>query len=88
MSIKTLPCLALADLEVFKIVETNVSNIGYGGIFKQMDGNHERLVSFTSRTWNNVQLNYNTIQKEILSIVLYISKFQDDLFNQEFLLIV
>ena len=29
--------------------------------------------------------NYSTIKKEILSIVLCISKFQDDLLNQKFL---
>ena len=29
--------------------------------------------------------NYNTIKKEVLSIVLCISKFQDDLLNQKFL---
>ena len=36
--------------------------------------------------WNNAQLNYSTIKKEILSIVLCISKFQSDLLNQKFLL--
>ena len=30
----TLPCLALVDLKAFKIVETDASNIGYGGIIK------------------------------------------------------
>ena len=49
-------------------------------------GSTERLVRYTSRTWNNAQLNYSTIKKEILSIVLSISKFQVDLLNQEFLL--
>ena len=44
------------------------------------------MVRFTSGTWNHAQLNYSTIKKEILSIVLCISKFQDDLLNQEFLL--
>ena len=44
------------------------------------------MVRYTSRTWNNAQLNYSTIKKEILSIVLSISKFQVDLLNQEFLL--
>ena len=39
--VKTLPCLALADPEAFKIVETDASDIGYGGILKQRDGNHE-----------------------------------------------
>ena len=76
-----LPCLALANPEVFKIVEIDTPDIDYGRILKQKDGNHEKLIRYTSRTWNNATLNYNTIKKEILSIVLCISKFQDDLLN-------
>ena len=68
------------------IVETDASDIGFGGILKQRSNNQELLVRFTSGTWNHAQLNYSTIKKEILSIVLCISKFQDDLLNQEFLL--
>ena len=82
--VKNLPCLT--NTEAFKIVETNASDIGYGGIRKQRDGNHEMLVRYTSRTWNITELIHNTIKKDILSIVLCISKFQDDLLNQEFLL--
>ena len=33
--VKTLPCLALADPTAFKIVETDASDNGYGGILKQ-----------------------------------------------------
>ena len=62
--VKTLPCLALANPKVFKIVEIDASNIGYGGILKQKDGNQEKLVRYTSRTWNNVKLNYSTIKKK------------------------
>ena len=58
-----MPCLALANPEAFKIVETDASGIGYGGILKQNDGNQERLVSLTLGTWNNAQLNYSTIKK-------------------------
>ena len=85
--VKTLPCLALANPEAFKIVETNALDIGYGGILKQRDdSNQERLIRYTSRIWGSAQINYNIIKKEVLSIVLCISKFQDDLLNQEFLL--
>ena len=62
-----------------------LQKIGYGGILKQKDGNNERLIRFTIGTWNQAQLNYNTIKKEILSIVLCISKFQDNLLNKNFL---
>ena len=63
--VKTLPCLALADPETFKIVEIDALDIGYGGILKQKYGNQKRLVKFTSGTWNNAQLNYITIKIKI-----------------------
>ena len=44
------------------------------------------IVQFTSAHWNDCQKNYSTIKKEILSIVLCISKFQSDLLNKKFLL--
>ena len=39
--VKTLPCLALADSEAFKIVEIDASDIDYGGILNQKNGNFE-----------------------------------------------
>ena len=48
--VKTLPCLALADPKAFKIVETDASNIGYGGILKQRIDNQEKLVRYTLGT--------------------------------------
>lgn len=70
------------------IVETNASDIGYGDILKQkiLGGKKEDLVRFVSGLWLGPQKNYSTIKKEILSIVLCISKFQDDLYNKSFLL--
>ena len=86
--VKCLPCLVLCDPKAFKIVETDASDIGYGGILKQRTSNNsnEQIFCFTSKHWNNAQLNYSTIKKEIFAIVLCISKFQSDLLNQLFLL--
>jgi hypothetical protein len=86
--VKCLPCLALANPKYFKIVETDASNIGYGGILKQIipETSKEVLVRFTSGKWNNTQTKYSTIKKEMLSIIKCISKFQSDLLNQKFLL--
>ena len=69
-----------------KIVETDASDIGYGGILKQLHNNKECIVQFTSGHWNKAEKNYSTIKKEILSIVKCISKFQSDLLNQFFFL--
>jgi len=69
------------------IVETDASDIGYGGILKQRVGSQkEQLVRFHSGLWHGPQQKYSTIKKEILPIVLCISKFQDDLFIKKFLL--
>ena len=85
-TVKEIPCLHLADPHAFKIVETDASDIGYGGILKQSKDNKEQIVQFISKHWNDYQKNYSTIKKEILVIVLSISKFQGDLLNQKFLL--
>ena len=86
--VKTLPCLGVPTVDAFKIVETNASDISYGGILKQRVSpeSSKQIVRFYSGIWNDAQLNYSTIKKEILSIVLCISKFQNDLLNQKFLL--
>ena len=86
--VKTLPCLGIPTINAFKIVETNAPDIGYGGILKQrvfLDS-FEQIVCFYFGIWNTTQLNDSTIKKEILFIVLCISKFQSDLLNQKFLL--
>ena len=44
------------------------------------------LVRFHSGIWSDSQRNYSTIKKEILSIEICISKFQDYLYNKKVLL--
>ena len=84
--VKTLHCLGIPTVGALKIVETDALDIGYGGILKQRvsSGSLEQIVHFYFGIWNSAQLNYNTIKKEILSIVLCISKFQSDLLKQKF----
>ena len=86
--VKNLPCLGISNPDFFMIVETDASDIGYGGILKQRKDpkSTEQLVRYYSGTWNSAQKNYSTIKKEVLAIVLCITKFQDDLVNKEFLL--
>ncbi|GAV68950.1 hypothetical protein CFOL_v3_12453, partial [Cephalotus follicularis] len=83
---KEIPCLHLASPLIFKIIETDASDIGYDGILKQLINDKEQLVQYTSGTWNNAQRNYATVKKEILAIVLCVQKFQSDLLNQNFLI--
>ena len=83
-----MPCLGIPLVDAFKIVETDASDIGYGGTLKQRISpeSSEQIIRFYFGIWNNTQLNYSTIKKDILSIVLCILKFQSDLLNQNFVL--
>ncbi|GAV92163.1 hypothetical protein CFOL_v3_35544, partial [Cephalotus follicularis] len=83
---KEIPCLHLASPLAFKIVESDASDIDYGGILKQLINNNEQLIQYNSGTWNNAQKNYATIKKEILAIVLCVQKLQSDLLNKKFLI--
>ena len=60
-----MPCLGIPTVNAFKIVETNASDIGYGGILKQYVSLDltEQIVRFYSRVWNNAQINYSTIKR-------------------------
>ena len=86
--VKQLPCIVIPSPNTFKIVETDNSEIGYGGILKQVAKNDtkEQIVRFYYGFWSATQQNHSTIKKEILSIILCVSKFQNDLFNQQFLI--
>ena len=67
-------------------METDVSDIGYGGILKQSLDKKESIVFFHSRIWNSTQKNYSTVKGEILSIVLCVQKFQSDLINKNYVI--
>ena len=85
--VKKLLCLDIPDPSAFLIVETDASELGYEGILKQKisHDSKEQIVRYHSGIWHASQQKYSTIKKEILSIVLYLQKFQDDLFNKKFL---
>ena len=50
--VKELPCLGILHLEAFPIIETDASNIGYGGIHKQNFENKISIVRFHSGIWS------------------------------------
>lgn len=85
-AVKSIPCLSFLDPTASIILETNALDISFGGVLKHISkmSNQEQLVKFHSGVWTAPQRNYSAIKKEILLIVLCISKFQDDLINKEF----
>ena len=83
--VKEFSCLGIFHPKAVPIIETDASNIGYGGILKQDFANKISIVRFHSDIWSGPQENYSTVKKEILAIVLCIQKFQSDVFNKKFL---
>ena len=75
--VKQLPFIVIPSPNTFKIVKADASDIGYGGILKQVAKNDtkEQIVRFHFGSWSTTQQNYNTIKKEIFSIILCVSKF-------------
>jgi hypothetical protein len=61
-----LPCLGIPSNNAFKIVETNASKIGFGGILKQVvsPGSPEQIVRFHSRSWNDLQFEERFFQSQ------------------------
>ncbi|KAH1257104.1 Enzymatic polyprotein [Glycine max] len=86
LKVQSIKCPYLPVSQTFKIVETDTSHIGYGGILKQRVNTQENVIAYTSKHWNSGQLKYSTVKKKVLAIVLCISKFQSDLLNQKFLI--
>ena len=84
--VQKLLCLFICHPNAPKIVETDASELGFGGILKQNIDGKEYLVRYVSGSWNDTQQKYSTVKKEILAIVLTIQKLQDDLINQKFIL--
>jgi hypothetical protein len=80
--------LGIPSDNTFKIVEIDASKISYRGILEQIvsPGSPKQIVRFHSGSWNNAQINYSTIKKEILFVVLCITQF--DLLNKKFLLCI
>ncbi|CAN1262230.1 hypothetical protein LINPERPRIM_LOCUS11202 [Linum perenne] len=86
MRVKELLCLSILHPDAFKIVETDASNLGCGGTLKQIHNNKEQLVRYTSGVWQGLRVNYSTVKKGVLSIVLCVQKFESDLINKKFLI--
>jgi len=61
-----------------------ISKLGYQDILKQVQNNKGQILQFSFAHWNYCQKNYFNIKK--LSIVLCITKFQNNLLKQKFIL--
>ena len=64
--VKTLSCLGIPFPDSFKIIQTDASEFGFGGILLQKthSDSPEQIVRYHSGTWKSAQKNYSTIKKK------------------------
>ena len=88
--VRHLPILYVASDELFKIVDFDASDHGWGEILKQVKAGrskpHEEIMQFASRTWLDNEKNYATIDKEIKAALNAINKFEIYLINKKIIL--
>jgi hypothetical protein len=64
---------------------TDASDYAIGSVLEQLDDNNQRRpVAYASRTLNDAERNYSTIEKELLAIVWSVKHFRPYLYGRKF----
>lgn len=69
------------------LVTTDASHYAIGGVLSQGEIGTDLPIAYTSRTLQNAEINYSTIEKGLLAIVYCVKQFRPYLCGREFILI-
>lgn len=78
------PILQYPDFNRPFILTTDASNVAIGAVLSQGPIGSDKPISYASRTLNDSELNYSTIEKELLAIVWATKYFRPYLFGRKF----
>ena len=81
------PILQYPDFSRDFILTTDASNVAVGAILSQGTIGTDKPVCYASRTLNESEINYSTIEKELLAIVWATKYFRPYLFGRKFKII-
>jgi hypothetical protein len=85
-----LPLLHISDDDLYKIVEKDASNIGWGAVLKQIKNHNEiriqEIVQFSSGLWQPSEKKNSALDKEIKASLNAVHKFEIFLINKMFLI--
>lgn len=77
------PILAYPDFSKQFILTTDASDFALGGVLSQMHDGKEHPICYASRTLNDHEVNYSTIEKELLAIVWTTKYFRPYIFGRK-----
>lgn len=78
------PILQYPDFNKEFILTTDASNLAIGAVLSQGQIGSDKPISYASRTLNSSEINYSTIEKELLAIVWATKYFRPYLFGRKF----
>ena len=78
------PVLQFPDFTQPFILTTDASAYAVGGILSQGEIGKDRPIAFASRTLNNAEINYSTVEKELLAIVWSCKHYRPYLLGRKF----
>lgn len=81
------PILQYPDFNKEFILTTDASNVAIGAVLSQGAIGSDKPIAYASRTLNSSELNYSTIEKELLAIVWATKYFRPYLFGRKFKII-
>ena len=67
------------------ILDTDASNVGLGGVLRQVQDVEERVIAYASKTLSRAQRNYCVTHRELLAIVTFVKQFHHYLYGAPFL---
>ena len=83
----TFPVLQYPDFTQAFVVTTDASNYGIGGVLSQGNVGKDPPVAYASRTLSDTEINYSTIEKELLAIIFCVETFRPYLYGRRFTLV-
>src|SRR5436190_11434058 len=82
--ISNLPILSFPDFSKPFILTTDASNYAISSVLSQVQDNVEKPLAYASKTFNNHEQNYSTVEKELKSIVFSVQNFRSYLYGTKF----
>lgn len=80
------PLLLYPDFEKTFILTTDASNFAIGAVLSQGSIGSDKPIAYASRTLNDAETRYSTIEKELLAIVWAVKYFRPYLYGRKFII--